>query len=214
MIKLIDILSEIKVNQPINIKFIEESPRRGSVILGKIKMEYSYITGNEGIVGVEILCGYNDNILEKYADFSYEDHEEEDYYPVDESKEACIKILPYFSLYEPKIVEDGYGVSNIELKYNDILKRNIISDIPKYLGKGVFEWKGKRIRYERKPELDDPGYRKAYEVYNHDTNKLIDTVFTPNGDMENFMKFLESCGTADSQPFYVANIINKLNSVN
>jgi len=94
VIKLIDILSEIKVNQPINIKFIEESPRRGIVILGKIKMEYSYITGNEGIVGVEILCGYNDNILEKYADFSYEDHEEEDYYPVDESKEACIKILP------------------------------------------------------------------------------------------------------------------------
>jgi hypothetical protein len=185
-------ISEIKINKPLNVRFIATVPYlyRGWVKIDGVNVEYS-VGGDE----LDILIGYNLDLLEKYG--GYLNNGDENYYPVEESKKACEHIIHHFTPIQGKIQQDDYDVSYISIPFPEV-KGYIEYDGPIYKGNYTFEWKGKTIRFERAPELDQPGNfgKYAYNIYDTN-NKLIKIIYSPNEDINSYMAYQEDNSTVD-----------------
>jgi hypothetical protein len=180
MIKLTNLLKEIKVNNP-NLRIELYSPSYGAI----------YIDNKP--IGIEIygdkifLDEYDEDVYDRYGiefDYGPDDDENTEYYPVEESEKLVQILLPKLSSLGAEIIDNGYGVSQIELPLSKA-QRFIKHDYPKYLGDGKFEYNGKTITY-RQP---NPGVG-TYEAYDSN-DKLIRTFTSYNKDITNFMGYLQ-----------------------
>jgi hypothetical protein len=183
MIKLTDLLNEVKIQSPIHI--ILASPNSGVIYVNNKPI-------NIEIYGKDIfLDEYDEDVYNRYNIVLDYNNEDEEYYPVDESEQLVQILLPKLKGLDAKIEDNGYGVSVISIPL-DKAKRLITYNYPKYLGNGEFTYKGKTITYKQ-PTPDKP----IYDVYGPD-GKLIRTINTHNSmtNFEQYMRSLEYYGTS------------------
>lgn len=137
MIKLTQLIKELSINKPVQI--IPTNFNRGQVLVNNKHIEYS----NESD-GYDLELIYTDGIYEEYVNLHDED---EDYYPEEESLQACNDYLRIFITYfggnNVQIKEDSYGVSYISINKEAFEKRMPSTSLVKPLGNGKFKYKDK-----------------------------------------------------------------------
>jgi hypothetical protein len=179
MIKLTNLLKEIKVNNP-NVRIELFSPSYGAIYID-----------NEPI-GIQVygdrifLDEYDEEVYNRYGiefDYGPDDDENTEYYPVEESEKLVQILLPKLSSLGAEIIDNGYNISQIELPLSKV-QRFIKHDYPKYLGDGKFEHNGKTITYKQ----PNPGVG-TYEVYDSN-DKLIRTFTSYNKDITSLLELL------------------------
>jgi len=172
-------LQEIKITPPVYIKMT--APGYGDI----------YVDGKP--IGFEThddkhysLDEYDEDIYIRYG-ISFNDSDEEEYYPVEESEKLVQILLPKLKHLGAEIADNGYGVSIIEIPIKNVASITQ-ADYPVYLGNGEFKYKDKTITYKQA----SPG-SKEYQVYNSNGD-LIKTINSPNTDFDSFMSFLTGTG--------------------
>lgn len=136
MIKLVNLINELGINKPMQI--IPTSIRNGWIKFNEHQVEYEY---GSTTVSVDLLSAYS--IWEEYG---HNVGEDEDYYPVEESEQACNDYITQFEAYFGNgvfIGLDSYNCSMIIIPIDLFNRRlnNIKNSIIKYLGDGKFQYK-------------------------------------------------------------------------
>jgi len=160
MIKLVDILNEIRPRGGGTFVIKPEHPNAGEIIspLLDTKMEYQ-CTLTRCIINVSSDWNTMDAI-EKKLGIVYNDDEG---YPVDESAYFCDNNLHFFENFfgEAKTELDGYGCTDIVIPI-DLFKAKISESIVRSLGNNTFEHENKIIKLHKLNDAQIKDHQIAY----------------------------------------------------